>query len=422
MAESRAPQKPVVVKVGTSLLRGDARRNTEAVIAELARVLSTQRQQGLPLVLVSSGAVGLGSRRLGNAQRPQDLQQQQVAAAVGQGLLMAAYDKAFGQHNQLVAQVLLTRGDLASRHRYRNAAGTLVRLLERGVVPVVNENDALATDELRFGDNDTIAALVAVAVAASRLILLTDVDRLYSANPRRDASANPIHTVQNRAELQTLLPAAESGGRWGTGGMPTKLAAARIAFSFSLGRRELHVVSGLALPADQAPAQPRHEFARFHTDVGDAVQSSVVVRDLVQGLCLRRRPREAVQQVSVRLLGGIYPLGHHADGDLVRHEHAALHVHLGQPAQFRIAALVVAKQFARGHVRHSQEPRQFGGLRALASAGRAEQHYSHAGLPMTGQYDLRLIRLNLIIVRSPRSCALTAGLRVVSSCREPRLP
>ena len=229
MAESRAPQKPVVVKVGTSLLRGDARRNTEAVIAELARVLSTQRQQGLPLVLVSSGAVGLGSRRLGNAQRPQDLQQQQVAAAVGQGLLMAAYDKAFGQHNQLVAQVLLTRGDLASRHRYRNAAGTLVRLLERGVVPVVNENDALATDELRFGDNDTIAALVAVAVAASRLILLTDVDRLYSANPRRDASANPIHTVQNRAELQTLLPAAESGGRWGTGGMTTKLTAARIA-------------------------------------------------------------------------------------------------------------------------------------------------------------------------------------------------
>ena len=229
MAESRAPQKPVVVKVGTSLLRGNARRNTEAVIAELARVLSTQRQQGLPLVLVSSGAVGLGSRRLGNAQRPQDLQQQQVAAAVGQGLLMAAYDKAFGQHNQLVAQVLLTRGDLASRHRYRNAAGTLVRLLEKGVVPVVNENDALATDELRFGDNDTIAALVAVAVAASRLILLTDVDRLYSADPRRDASANPIHTVQNRAELQSLLPSAESGGRWGTGGMTTKLTAARIA-------------------------------------------------------------------------------------------------------------------------------------------------------------------------------------------------
>ena len=263
MVESRTPLKPVVVKVGTSLLRGDAQRSTESVIAALARVLSAQRQRGLPLVLVSSGAVGLGSRRLGDARRPQDVQQQQVAAAVGQGLLMAAYDKAFGQHNQLVAQVLLTRSDLASRRRYRNAAGTLTRLLARGVVPVVNENDALATDELRFGDNDTIAALVAVAVGASRLILLTDVDRLYSADPRRDATASPIHAVLNRSELQALLPAAESGGRWGTGGMTTKLAAARIATANGI---TVDLADGRQIDVLEDLLQGASGGTRFHSD------------------------------------------------------------------------------------------------------------------------------------------------------------
>ncbi len=229
MVDSGAPLPPIVVKVGTSILRGDDQRGTDTVIAELARVLSHCCQQGHPVVLVSSGAVGLGSRRLGDTQRPRELQQQQVAAAVGQGLLMASYDKAFGAYGQLVAQVLMTRGDFVSRHRYRNATATLQGLLARRVLPIVNENDALATDELRCGDNDTLAARVAVAVAAERLILLTDVDRLYSADPRRDLQASPIHEVRSRAELLSLAQAAEPGGQWGTGGMTTKLAAARIA-------------------------------------------------------------------------------------------------------------------------------------------------------------------------------------------------
>ncbi len=229
MVDSGAPLPPIVVKVGTSILRGDDQRGTDTVIAELARVLSHCCQQGHPVVLVSSGAVGLGSRRLGDTQRPRELQQQQVAAAVGQGLLMASYDKAFGAYGQLVAQVLMTRGDFVSRHRYRNATATLRGLLARRVLPIVNENDALATDELRCGDNDTLAARVAVAVAAERLILLTDVDRLYSADPRRDLQASPIHEVRSRAELLSLAQAAEPGGQWGTGGMTTKLAAARIA-------------------------------------------------------------------------------------------------------------------------------------------------------------------------------------------------
>jgi glutamate 5-kinase len=130
-----------------------------------------------------------------------------------------------------VAQVLLTRGDLASRRRYQNACRTLEQLLEWGVVPVVNENDTLATDELRFGDNDTLSALVAVAVGADELILLTDVDRLYSGDPRTDANAQPITEVRDLEELERLSAVASGGGQWGTGGMTTKLAAARIATS-----------------------------------------------------------------------------------------------------------------------------------------------------------------------------------------------
>ena len=142
---------------------------------------------------------------------------------------MALYQDAFTRCGISVAQVLLTRGDLASRRRYQNACSTLEQLLSWGVVPVVNENDTLATDELRFGDNDTLSALVAVALGADELVLLTDVDRLYSGDPRSDASAQPIEEVRNLAELERFSQGATGGGQWGTGGMTTKLAAARIA-------------------------------------------------------------------------------------------------------------------------------------------------------------------------------------------------
>jgi len=263
MADSGTALPPIVVKVGTGILRGDARRATETVIAELARVLSHCCQQGHSVVLVSSGAVGLGSRRLGDTRRPRELLQQQVAAAVGQGLLMACYDKAFGVHGQLVAQVLLTRSDFVSRRRYRNATATLRGLLARRVLPIVNENDALATDELRFGDNDTLAARVAVAVAAERLILLTDVDRLYSADPRRDLQASPIHEVRNRAELLSLSQAAEPGGQWGTGGMTTKLAAARIATADGI---TVDLADGRTIAVLEGLLQGGNEGTRFQAD------------------------------------------------------------------------------------------------------------------------------------------------------------
>ena len=218
-----------VVKVGTSVLRGAGGRNTEEVIADLAASLCSLWERGEPVVLVTSGAVGLGCTALGHGERPTELEGLQAAAAVGQGRLMTLYDQAFARHQRCVAQVLLTRGDLASRRRYQNACRTLEQLLAWGVTPVINENDTLATDELRFGDNDTLSALVAVAVQADELVLLTDIDSLYSGDPRSDADAQPISEVNNLAELEALSGVAKGGGRWGTGGMTTKLSAARIA-------------------------------------------------------------------------------------------------------------------------------------------------------------------------------------------------
>ena len=218
-----------VVKVGTSVLRGAGGRNTEEVIADLAASLCSLWERGEPVVLVTSGAVGLGCTALGHGERPTELEGLQAAAAVGQGRLMTLYDQAFARHQRCVAQVLLTRGDLASRRRYQNACRTLEQLLAWGVTPVINENDTLATDELRFGDNDTLSALVAVAVQADELVLLTDIDSLYSGDPRSDADARPIPEVNNLEELEALSGVAKGGGRWGTGGMTTKLSAARIA-------------------------------------------------------------------------------------------------------------------------------------------------------------------------------------------------
>ena len=218
-----------VIKVGTSVLRGSGSRGTEQVINDLAASLCGLWQREEPVVLVTSGAVGLGCQALQLGERPTELEGLQASAAVGQGRLMTLYDQAFAARGRCVAQVLLTRADLASRRRYQNACRTLEQLLSWGVTPVINENDTLATDELRFGDNDTLSALAAVAIQADELVLLTDIDSLYSGDPRSDAGAKPIPEVKSLAEIEALAGVAKGGGRWGTGGMTTKLSAARIA-------------------------------------------------------------------------------------------------------------------------------------------------------------------------------------------------
>jgi glutamate 5-kinase len=221
----------VVIKIGTSSLTHPTTRTLAlAAIASLVEVLCQLRQQGYQVILVSSGAVGVGCARLQLTERPQVMALKQAVAAVGQGRLMRIYDDFFSVLQQPIAQVLLTRSDLADRGRYLNASNTFQELLRLGVIPIVNENDTVAVDELKFGDNDTLSALVASLVHADWLFLLTDVDSLYSADPRTHPDARPIHIIERMEDLAALqVQAGDRGSRWGTGGMATKIAAASIA-------------------------------------------------------------------------------------------------------------------------------------------------------------------------------------------------
>lgn len=230
-ALQRAVAQVIVVKIGTSsLTQSTTGWLSLSTIASLVDVLCKLCREGHKVVLVSSGAVGVGCARLGFQERPKSMAMKQAVAAVGQGRLMRVYDDLFSVLRQPIAQVLLTRGDLVQRHRYVNAYRTFQQLLELGVVPIVNENDTLAVDELKFGDNDTLSALVASIVEADWLFLLTDVDRLYSADPRMVPDAQPIETVECMDQLAEMgIEVGDRGSDFGTGGMVTKMAAARIA-------------------------------------------------------------------------------------------------------------------------------------------------------------------------------------------------
>jgi glutamate 5-kinase len=218
----------LVIKIGTSsLTRPDTGYLALATIARLVETICQLKQLGHHVILVSSGAVGVGCARLGITQRPKTIALKQAVAAVGQGRLMRVYDDFFSELTQPIAQVLLTRSDLAQRSRYVNSYRTFRQLMQLGVIPIVNENDTVAVDELKFGDNDTLSALVASLVSANYLFLLTDVDQLYSADPRQDPNAQPIRRVSNINQIEANIGAA--GSSWGTGGMTTKIEAARIA-------------------------------------------------------------------------------------------------------------------------------------------------------------------------------------------------
>ncbi len=220
----------LVVKIGTSSLTRETGQLALSTIASLVEVLCQLRRQGHHIILVSSGAVGIGCTRLGLKDRPLRVALKQAIAAVGQGRLIRVYDDFFTSLQQPIAQVLLTRSDLTDRGRYLNASNTLQELLQLGVIPVVNENDTVAVDELKFGDNDTLSALVASLVHADWLFLLTDVDQLYSGDPRSQPDARPIDRVETMEQLvQLQVQAGDRGSRWGTGGMATKIAAAAIA-------------------------------------------------------------------------------------------------------------------------------------------------------------------------------------------------
>jgi glutamate 5-kinase len=216
----------IVVKVGTSTLAHTGGRLNIRRTEQLVKVLSDLKNSGHELILVSSGAIGLGAGKL-QIPRPKDMPTKQAAAAVGQCELMYVYDRLFADYNHTVAQLLLTREDFDNETRLENLENTVFRLLELGVIPIINENDTVATEEISVGDNDTLSALVAVNVGADLLVILSDVDGLYTADPHSNPQAKRIERVE-KITPEILALGGGKGSALGTGGMKTKLRAATL--------------------------------------------------------------------------------------------------------------------------------------------------------------------------------------------------
>ena len=217
----------VVVKIGTSTLAHPTGHLNIRRVEELCKIMSDIKNAGHEVILVSSGAIGMGVGKLGLRERPKDIPTKQAAAAVGQCELMYTYDKLFSEYHHTVAQLLITGADTQNEQRHRNFTNTLNRLLELGALPIINENDTVATDEIVIGDNDTLAAIVAESVGADLLILLSDIDGLYTADPHANPDAVLLHKVTKIDDHIKNL-AGVSSTTQGTGGMVTKLRAAEI--------------------------------------------------------------------------------------------------------------------------------------------------------------------------------------------------
>lgn len=217
----------VVIKVGTSTLTHQNGNINIRRIENLCKVISDLKNSGLEIIFVSSGAIAMGVGKLGLTEKPQDIPSKQACAAIGQCELMYTYDKLFQEYNHTVAQMLMTGADFENEERHTNFDNTLNRLLEFGVLPIINENDTIATSEIKVGDNDTLSAIIATSANADLLILLSDIDGLYTADPHKDADAALIPTVNEISEDIMKLAGAAGTSR-GTGGMITKLHAAQI--------------------------------------------------------------------------------------------------------------------------------------------------------------------------------------------------
>lgn len=220
----------IVVKIGTSTLTHATGHLNIRRVEQLCKTLSDIKNAGHEVIMVSSGAVGMGAGKLGLQQRPRDIPTKQAAAAVGQCELMYVYDKLFSEYHHTVAQLLITGDDTKNETRHRNFTTTLNRLLEMGALPIINENDTVATEELGIGDNDTLAAIVAGSVGADLLILLSDIDGLYTADPHTHPDAVLLHKVTKIDDHIRCLAGVSSSSQ-GTGGMITKLRAAEICLS-----------------------------------------------------------------------------------------------------------------------------------------------------------------------------------------------
>ena len=217
----------IVVKVGTSTLTHEAGRINIRRVECLCRVLSDLMNAGHELILVSSGAIGMGVGKLSLKEKPSDMPTKQAAAAVGQCELMYVYDREFSQYNHTIAQILITNSDVENEKNHNNFRNTVSRLLEFGALPIINENDTISTEEIEIGDNDTLGAIVATSVKADLLVLLSDIDGLYNKDPRKNPDAELIPEVCELTD-EIMAMGEGKGSSLGTGGMFTKLKAARI--------------------------------------------------------------------------------------------------------------------------------------------------------------------------------------------------
>ena len=303
-----------VVKVGSALLTADGRRLDKGVIHGLVQQLITLRERGCEVVLVSSGAVAAGAVRLGFEDRPEDLHSLQAAAAVGQSALIRSYEEALAPQGINTALVLLSHADILARDRYLNARGTLGRLIDLGVIPVVNENDSVVTDEIRLGDNDTLAALVANLIDADVLLVLTDQDGLCDANPRENPDAAVISAAEvDDPRLDTMVG---EGGQFGRGGMVTKLNAARLAARSGA----VTVIANGRVP--------------------EVIPKVAAGEQLGSLLSTRHRPQSARKQWLASLL--------HIQGRLVLDAGAAAVVAAGDKSLLPVGVISVEGDFVRG--------------------------------------------------------------------------
>lgn len=286
-------KKRWVVKVGSALLTNDGEGLHRETIVQLAEQVAFLRGQGIEVVLVSSGSVAAGVSQLGMTSRPSRVDELQAAAAVGQASLVRHYEQAFQPFKIHTAQVLLTHSDIANRERYLNARSTLLRLLELDVLTVVNENDTVATDEICFGDNDSLGSLVANLVGAELLVILTDQNGLYTADPRLNPDAKLLHQVRSNDE--SLMAMATGGTSLGRGGMVTKLSAAQIASrsgasTIIANGRESHILErlyrgellGTLLTSNERVASKKQWMAGQMRIVGKVVIDDGAVRVLQQ--------------------------------------------------------------------------------------------------------------------------------------------
>ena len=312
-----AKVKRIVVKVGTSTITYPNCSRNFTRMDHLCRELADLHNQGLEVILVTSGAVAVGSERLGLKEKPKTIPGKQAAAAVGQGILMNTYEKLFAEYGQIVAQVLLTRTEVLDRHRYTNSRNTFMELLKQGVIPIVNENDVVALDDLKIGDNDNMSALVAGIVDADLDILLSDIDGLYTANPKTHPDAKLVYEVREiTPEVEASAGAAGSG--FGTGGMFTKIQAAKAATSSGISmiiasgtepNAITRILKGEQLGTLFISRENRLQFRKRWLAFGSRIEGSLLV-DTGCAKAIRRPGGSIILPAGIKEVSGEFEAGH----------------------------------------------------------------------------------------------------------------